>query len=230
MEKTLRNRMMLFLALAGIVAFVLVRISGKQPVAKISATMPVRQNIVSSISSNGKVEPITPYPIRAQLDTFVEKVAASEGQNVKKGQLLLQLNVKDAAAQLAAAKSRLLRAQDDLRAAKAGGRAGDAAKVNGDLATARAELDRNKRNHDALERLLKEGAATKDEVAGNELALAKAQEEVNRLTGVKQEFDRSLKVDASHSALVVEQAQSEVAALEDKVRQGRITAPVDGTL
>ena len=222
--------MLLLLALAALVAFVAVTMSGRQPVAKISATTPVRQTLVSSISSNGKVEPITPYSIRAQLDTFVEKVGSLEGQNVKKGQLLLQLNVKDAAAQLAAAKSRLLRAQDDLRAANAGGRAGDAAKVTGDLANARAQLDLEKRNHDALTRLAKEGAATKDEVAANEVALAKAQEGVNRLTGVKQEYDRSVSVEASYAALTVEQAQSEVAALEEKVRQGRITAPTDGTL
>jgi HlyD family secretion protein len=230
MEKMLRNRVLILLGLAAIIAFVLVKVSGRQPVAKISATTPVRQTIVSSISSNGKVEPITPYPIRAQLDTFVEKVGASEGENVKKGQLLLQLNVKDAAAQLAAARSRLLRAEDELRAAKAGGRAGEAARVTGDLANARAELEREKHNRDALQRLLAQGAATKDEVAANELALSKAQSEVNRLTGVKQEYDRSLNLDASRAVLVVEQAQSEVAALEDKVRQGRITAPVDGTL
>jgi HlyD family secretion protein len=230
MEKMLRNRVLILLGLAAIIAFVLVKVSGRQPVAKISATTPVRQTIVSSITSNGKVEPITPYPIRAQLDTFVEKVGASEGENVKKGQLLLQLNVKDAAAQLAAARSRLLRAQDELRAAKAGGRAGEAARVTGDLANAHAELEREKHNRDALQRLAAQGAATKDEVAANELALSKAQSEVNRLTGVKQEYDRSLNLDASHAALVVEQAQSEVAALEDKVRQGRITAPVDGTL
>ena len=84
----LRNRVLILLGLAAIIAFVLVKVSGRQPVAKISATTPVRQTIVSSISSNGKVEPITPYPIRAQLDTFVEKVGASEGENVKKGQLL----------------------------------------------------------------------------------------------------------------------------------------------
>ncbi|MGB8322871.1 MAG: efflux RND transporter periplasmic adaptor subunit [Candidatus Acidiferrum sp.] len=230
MEKLLRNRVLVLLGLAAIIAFVLVKVSGRQPVAKISATTPVRQTIVSSISSNGKVEPITPYPIRAQLDTFVEKVGASEGEIVKKGQVLLQLNVKDAAAQLAAARSRLLRAQDELRAAKAGGRAGEAARVTGDLANARAELEREKHNRDALQRLVAQGAATKDEVAANELALSKAQSEVNRLTGVKQEYDRSLNLDASRAALVVEQAQSEIAALEDKVRQGRITAPVDGTL
>src|SRR3974377_1091667 len=125
MDRKLRNRTLLFLALAAIVAFVLVRLSGRQPVAKISATTPVRQHTVSSISSNGRVEPISPYTIRAELDTFVGKVLASEGQNVKKGQLLLRLDVRDATSTLSAAKARLLRAQDELRSAQAGGGAGD---------------------------------------------------------------------------------------------------------
>ena len=36
MDKKLRNRTLLFLLLAGIVAFVLIKVSGRQPVAKIS--------------------------------------------------------------------------------------------------------------------------------------------------------------------------------------------------
>jgi len=230
MDKKLRNRTLLFLLLAGIAVFVFIRLSNRQPVAKIAAVLPVRQNIVSSISSNGKVEPIAPYSIRAQLDTFVGKVNVSEGQNVKKGQILLELNVKDAAAQLAAAKSKLLRAQEDLRAAHAGGRADEAARVNGDLAKAIAERDRIQKEHDSLKRLLAQGAATQDEAAANELSLTKAQAEVNRLTAAKQEFDRQVSLSGSQGELAVEQAQSDVGALEDKVRQGRITAPTDGTL
>jgi len=230
MDKKLRNRTLLFLLLAGIVAFALIKYSGHQPVAKISAVKPFRQNIVSSITSNGKVEPIAPFSIRAQLDTFVEKVSVSEGQNVKKGQLLLELNVKDATAQLANAKSKLLRAQEDFRAAKAGGRTDDATRVAGDLAKAIGDRDGLQRNHESLARLLAEGAATKDEVAANELALTKAQAEVNRLTAVKREFERQVSLDGARGDLAVQQAQSDVAALEDKVRQGRITAPTDGTL
>ncbi len=230
MDKKLRNRTLLFLLLAGIVAFVLIRLSGHQPVAKIAAVRPVRQNIVSSIISNGKVEPIAPFSIRAQLDTFVEKVSVAEGQNVKKGQLLLELDVKDVAAQLAAAKSKLLRAQEDLRQAKAGGRADEAARVNGDLEKAIADRDRLQRNHDALARLLATGAATKDELAANDLALTKAQAEVNRLQAAKQEFTQQVSVDLSRGNLAVQQAQSDIAALEEKVRQGHITAPTDGTL
>jgi HlyD family secretion protein len=230
MDRRLRNRILIFLVLAAVAAYALVKISGRQPVAKISAATPVRENLASSIDSNGKVEPITPYVMRAQLDTFVQRIGAVEGQQVKKGQLLLELDVKDAAAQLAEARSKLLRAQDDLRTAKGGGRADDAARASGDLAKAEADRDRLQKIHDALVRLMAKQAATQDELAVNDLALAKAQAEVTRLTGAKKEFALDLSLSARQAALRVEQAQSEVAALEEKVRDGRITAPVDGTL
>lgn len=230
MDRKLRNRTLLLLALAAVVAFVLVRMSGRQPVAKISATRPVRQKIESIVTSNGKVEPITPYAVLAQSDTFVEKVYAAEGQNVKKGQLLLTLDVKDAAAQLDEAKIKLLRAQEDLRAANAGGRVDEAATVTSNLAKAQADLDQLQRIHNALVRLLAEGAATKDELAANELELAKARADVEKLSAAKLEFTRQTGLDQSRATLAVQQEQSEVAVLEEKVRQGRITAPVDSTL
>src|SRR5713226_9443155 len=193
MDRRLRNRILLYLALAAVLAYVGVELSGRKPVPRISAVSPMRENLVSSISSNGKVEPISPYVMRAQLDTFVKKVRATEGQTVKKGQVILELDVKDAAARLSEAKSKLLKAQDDLRAAKAGGRTDDAARVA---------------------------------VA----SLAKVQAEVTRLAAAKQEFERSVKLDTDQAALHVQQTQNEVAVLDEKVRQGQITAPADGTL
>ena len=230
MDRRLRNRILLYLLAAGVLAFVLVEMSGRKPVAKISAVSPMRENLVSSISSNGKVEPIEPFVMRAKLDTFVERVHATEGQAVKKGQLLLELNVKDVAAQLAEARSKLLRAQDDLRAAKSGGRTDDAARVAGDLAKMQAERDRLQKNHTALQRLIAEQAATQDELAANDLALTKAQAEVTRLLAAKQEFDRSVRLDTERATLQVQQLQFEAGALEDKVRNGWITAPAGGTL
>ena len=230
MDRRLRNRIVIFLILAAIVAFALVRLSGRQPVAKISAVSPIRENVISSISSNGKVEPIAPFVVRAQLDTFVERVSAVEGQAVKKGQLLLELNVKDAAAQLAEARSKLLRADDDLRAAQAGGRSDEAARAEGQLAAAIALRNRLQRNHDSLERLIAQQAATKDELAANDLDLAKADAQVKQLTAAKQEFEHGVKLDANRTSLQVEQLRSEVAALAEKVRDGRIVAPANGTL
>jgi HlyD family secretion protein len=229
-QRKLRNRILLFLVVAGIVAYVLVRLSGREPVAKIAAVTPVRDNLVSSISSNGKVEPISPFVMRAPLDTFVEKVTGVEGQPVKKGQLLVELNVRDARAQLDDVEARLLRAQDELRVARGGGKADEVARVAADLAKVQGDRDRLLRNHDALERLIAKQAATRDELAANDLALSNAQAEVKRLSAAKQEFEHGVKLDAGRTALQVQQIQSEMASLRAKVASARITAPTDGTL
>ena len=230
MDRKVGKRILIFLLVAGVVAYALVRLSGRQGVAKVSVVTPVRENLTASISSNGKVEPIAPYVMRAQLDTFVEQVHVVEGQPVKKGQLLVELNVRDASARLAEARSRLLRAEEDLRTARAGGRTDDAARAGGDLAKANAERDRLQKNHEALERLIAKQAATQDELASNDLALTKAQTEVTRLAASKQEFSRGVQVDAGRSELSVEQAKSEVAELQEKVRNGKIVAAAAGTL
>src|SRR5204862_2593645 len=81
-----------------------------------------------------------------------------------------------------------------------------------------------------LQRLIKQQAATEDELAANDLALTKAPAEVRRLTAAQQELDRGVKLDADQAGLHVQQVENEVAALDEKVRQGRITAPADGTL
>jgi HlyD family secretion protein len=229
-DRRLRNRIVIFLVLAGVLAYGLVWLSGRKPAAKISAVTPRRENLISSISSNGKVEPIAPYVMRAQLDTFVERIRVVEGQAVKRGQLLLELNVKGATAQLAEARAKLLKAKNDLQAALAGGKADEAARVSGDLAKAEAERDRLQKNHDVLTRLVAGQAATKEDLAANDLALVKAQAEVTHAAAAKQEFDRQVKLDTDRAALEEQQALSEMAALEDKVANGRITAPSDGTL
>lgn len=230
MDRKLRNRILLFLVLAAVVAYVLVYLSGRQPAAKISAVLPTRENLVASISSNGKVEPISPYIMRAPIATFIEKVYVLEGQSVKKGQPILDLNVKDVAAQHAQARVRLLRAQDDARAARTGGRPDDAARISGDLAKAKAQRDRLLHESEGLKRLLAQQAATRDELAANEVELARAQAEYERAAAAKQEFDRQAKLDAERTTLQVEQASDEVASLGEKVRTGHITAPSDGTV
>ena len=230
MDRRLRNRILLYLLLAGVLAYVGIRLSGRKPAPKISAVTPVRENLIESISSNGKVEPISPYVMRAELDTFVEKVNVSEGQQVKKGQLLMELDVKDAAAQLAATRGKLLQAEDDLRAARAGGRPDEVARVLGDLAKAQASRDQLQKNHDALMNLIEKQAATREELAANDLKLTDAHAEVTRLTAAKQEFERRTKLESDRAALQVDQLRNEVAALEEKVRQGRVIAPADGTV
>src|SRR2546427_7996070 len=100
----IKRRFWIGLIFVSLLVFVLIKLSGRQPVAQIAAVEPKRANLSASISSNGEVEPITPYAIRPRVETFLEKVYAPEGQQGKKGQLLLTMNATHASAQLASTR------------------------------------------------------------------------------------------------------------------------------
>jgi len=221
-----------WLVLAGIVATVilLVKLSGRQPVPRVAVVQVVRENLNATISSNGKVEPITPYSLRAQFPTFVEKVLAVEGQAVTRGQLLLTLVADDVHAELDRAREQLVAAQDSLRAARAGGRADEAAQLESDLRKAEIERERLRRERAALERLVAQQAATKEELRQNQAALDRAEADWQRLQSAREEFIRRTRLEVERAALLVEHSRSEIRSLEDKVRSARVTAPVDGTL
>src|SRR5713226_263548 len=82
MNWSAKKRVWLLLGAVVVTVFVLVKLSGRQPVPRVAVVRVVRENLNATISSNGKVEPITPYLLRAQFPTFVEKVLAVEGQAV----------------------------------------------------------------------------------------------------------------------------------------------------
>jgi HlyD family secretion protein len=230
MSRKARNGILIFLVVVGVLAYALLELSPRRSMPNISAVAVMRKNLVVVISSNGKVEAIAPKVIRAGLDTYVEAVYAMEGQQAKKGQLLIELNVKDVQPKLAEARSMLLRAEDDLRAANAGGRSDEVARAAGAMANAIAERDRLQRNHDALQKLIAEKAAMQEELATNDLKLVQARAQVTQLTAAKAEFERGVKLNAERAALEVEQRRSVVATLEEQIRNGRIRAPIDGTL
>ena len=162
----------LAVALGAVVLVILLASRGQAPVVHY---VPVqREDLSASISSNGKVEPISPSIARAEFPTFVEKIAATEGQAIHKGQLILTLDASDIRAQLSQARANLLAAQTDLRNARAGGSPDELAQINGDLAKAQANVANLEQTQKALEQLAAKQAATLYEVAQNRAALAQA--------------------------------------------------------
>jgi len=213
-----------------IVIGLLLGLAGRGQVAAVKVARASRQNLDAWISSNGKVEPVRPYVLRAQLATFVEKVDAAEGQAVKRGQLLLQLDATDAEAQLASARQSLLTAESDLRTARTGGPPDQVARLASDLAKAQAKRNRLAEQQTALKKLVASRAATPEELAQNKLELDQAEADLDFFTRKKQDMARRATLAISQDSLRIDQARAEIAALQEKVRQARITAPVDGTV
>lgn len=230
MEAKQRRHLIWWMVAGGGILILLVALAGREPPPQVTAAQVTRGALSATITSNGKVEAIEPHTLRAPLDTFVSAVHAVEGQAVRRGQLLLELEVSDARAQLARAREELLAAEEELRAARAGGAPEEVAQLESDLRKTSAELDRLRRERSALERLLARQAATRDELDQNKLALERAEAQWKLLQERKADLDRRAKLDVERAALRVERARSEIRALEQKVAAGRVVAPADSTL
>ena len=190
----------------------------------------VRENLSSVVSTNGKVEPITPRSFRAGYPTFVTRVEAVEGQQVKRGQKLFELDDTQVQADLAEARADLATQQEALRVAQAGGHAGQLAKATGDLQKAVANRDQLKRDDETLMKLVSEKAATPEELQQNRLQLVQAEADVQSLTKAKQTLEQQAQLDQGRIALLVDHAKASVRDLEGRLESAHGVAPFDGTL
>src|SRR3989442_9600972 len=119
-----------------------------------------RSTIRSIISTNGKVEPVQSFEAHAPIGTTVKRLLVREGDHVKKGQLLLQLDDAEARSQAARALAQVRASQADISAIQSGGIREEVLTVETQLVKARTERDSAQRNLGALQRLQQKGAAS----------------------------------------------------------------------
>ena len=224
------RRLWIIVGAALVLTAVLVFISGRGATARVAVTDVVRENLSSVVSSNGKVEPVMPISFRASFPTFVNKVYAVEGQQVKRGQLLYALDDTGIPAELAQSRADLNTEEEALHVAKSGGRADQVAKVAADLQKAQALREQLRRDNEALTKLVAQKAATAQEFEQNRLALAQAEADVQALEKAKQTYVNQAKLDIERIKLLVEHARNQVRDLEQKLNSTHVTAPTDATL
>jgi len=228
-ENNKRNK--IFWILGALLALIIVAVLflRRQP-PTVSIAQVAREDLSANITSNGKVEPITPQVARAEFPTFVDKIMALEGQAVRHGQLILTLDAADVRAQLAQARADLLAAQTDLHNARAGGPPDEVAQLQQDLQAARIEVESLDRAGKAIANLVAHQAATRDELAQNQATLAKARGNLEALESKEQDLARRAAISAQTAGLRASQAQNLVDSLEEKVRSATVISSLDGTL
>jgi HlyD family secretion protein len=187
-----------------------------------------RGNIRSVISTNGKVEPLQSFEAHAPAGTTVRKLLVKEGDRVKKGQLLMQLDDADARAQAARALAQLRAAQSDVSAIERGGSQEEVLTRESQLVKARTERDTAQRNLDALRRLQEKGAASAGEVRDAENALQRADAEMKLID--QKEKGRFSKPEIDKVNAQRSEAQAAYDAAEDTLAKSNIRAPFDGVV
>jgi HlyD family secretion protein len=196
----------------------------------ISTTHAARRNLSSWISTNGKIEPIDPHIIQAQLTTFIETIGVKEGQMVGRGQVLMSLDAKDLRSELAHMREQLVAAEDEQKIALGGGSPDEIAQLNTDFAKTTAEIDRLRRERDSLERLYSRQAATRQEVEQTKTALDKAEADKRVIEEKRNTIIQRSKPQAERAGLRIEEARNSIRSIEEKLQSSQVAAPAAGTL
>ena len=195
---------------------------------RITTTTVQRGSIRSLISTNGKVEPIQNFEAHAPVATIVKRLFVKEGDHVRKGQLLLQLDDADLRSQAARAQSKIKAAQADQANLTTGGTREELLTLNAQLIKARGARDEAQRNLDAFRRLQQQGAASTGEVQQAQEALQRAQADT-ALLEQKQKDRYSLPEVARVQAQSAE-AQASYDAAEDALAKSSVHAPFNGVV
>ncbi len=213
---------------AGIVAAVVLLASfmSRDDAVLVRAAQAHRNTIRSVVSTNGKVEPIQSFEAHAPVGTTVKKLLVKEGDHVKKGQLLVQLDDAEARSQAARALSQVSAAEADLSAIQSGGNREEVLTVEAQLTKAQGARDAAQRNLDALQRLQQKGAASPAEVKDAENQLARANVDLKLLQ--QKQKGRYSHPEIARVEAEKTNAQSAHAAAEDVLSQLNIHAPFDG--
>jgi HlyD family secretion protein len=213
-----------------VLTFVLVFWSGRKATARVTVAAVDRENLSSIISTNGRVEPISPQTFRARYPTFVQRTYVVEGQQVKRGQKLFDLDDTEVQADLAQARADFSAQQEALNVAKAGGYASQLAQASADMQKAQASRDQLRRENEALTKLVAAKAATTEELEQNRLQLVEAEADLQASEKVKQTLEKQAQIDQGRVALQVEHSRATVKDLEDRLASAHGISPIDGTL
>jgi HlyD family secretion protein len=205
--------------LAIIVGFT-VKQSGKN-VATVQTGKAQREDLSSVVSASGEIKPKTYVNIGANAYGKITHLYVKEGDHVKKGQLLAQLENVQSSADVNAGQATVEASATDAIASDAALKTSDA-----DLQRAQADYARNKLDWERAQNLYKDGLISKSDFDSRQNAwvtadsgLAQSQARVAQAKAQKDSADRH-----------VSQARANLTRVADVLQKTTYSAPYDGVI
>jgi HlyD family secretion protein len=194
--------------------------SGKNVVA-VQTGRVQREDLTAVVSASGEIKPKTYVNIGANAFGKITHLFVKEGDYVKKGQMLAQLENVQSSADVNANEASLQAAETDALAAEAALKTAEA-----DLLRAQADYDRNKLDWDRAQNLFKDGLISKsdfdsrkDTWATADAGLFQAQARVNQAKAQKESADKH-----------IAQNRATLTRFADVLQKATYAAPFDGVI
>jgi HlyD family secretion protein len=181
----------------------------------------IKQDISSQVTASGQIKPKTLVNVGANAMGRIVRLYVKEGDKVKKGQILAQLENVQSAADVEMTRATLASAQTDAVAAEAALNTAQA-----QLKSSTADLARAKLDYDRAEGLYKDQLISKADYdakkAAYEVADAVHAQDVARVAQSRAQ------VDSAHGR--VGQAKAQLVRMNDVLSKTTYTAPFNGTV
>jgi len=185
-----------------------------------------RETLVSSLPTNGKVEPIRWQAVRVEQAGIVSKTPVQEGQLVAEGATLAVLTATGLQADLDAAQARVAQARAELSSIHAGGKPLELTNIENEIARIRMERDHDQREYASLRRLADKQAVPMVEVDEMKSKLDAADLALEALQ--KRRASLVSKSDQTVAEAQLHDAEAAVELAQSHIAQTVIRAPIGG--
>jgi HlyD family secretion protein len=194
----------------------------------VHAATAVRTQLSKTIPTNGLVEPVKNFEFRSPLATTIKTIYIQQGDHVKAGQVLMQLDDINARAHVATAESALRTAQATYEATRQGGTLEERQSLDSTLSRSKLDLADAQRQLAALQKLQTTGAASASEVASAQQRVSIAQDSMT--SNEAREHTRYSSLELERSQAAVADAQATLAAARFVLDRTTYKAPIDGVV
>ena len=154
------KKLLLFLLLILAACALVLGFLRKSAPPEVRFTQVKRQTVVSTVPTNGKVEPYEWQAVHAETAGLAARVDVQNGKRVAQGAVLAEISDPEIRAAIDSAEARVSEAQASLQVLQGGGKSGELSDIESSLSRARFNLQTAQREHDAIGRLVAKQAAT----------------------------------------------------------------------
>lgn len=222
------GRTLLTVVMASIAIVIVWAISRRAAPPDVPFVKVTRETIISTLTTNGKVEPIEWASARAERAGTIKEVLIARGQLVEKDAPLVTLDTREATAQLASAEAQIGQAKAQLQALKQGGSSIERAQIEGDLDRARLDLEAAQRQYSSLERLVAKQAATRVELDNMRQRIEQIHLQIQALEQRRAALVAPTDTDIAKARL--EQAEASANLARSNLALSMVHAPISGTV
>lgn len=186
------------------------------------------ETLVSTLSTNGKVEPFEWRAVHAETKGMAGQVDVAEGRSVEQGAVLATVTDPSAKAELDAAEAKVSEAQANLASLESGPKPAELTEIDNGLARANVDVQQAERERAALERLAARQAATGAEVraAGDKVEQLRVQ-----MAGLeKRRRTMAAAPDVAAARARLQDTQAALDLVKRQAAQSEIHAPIGGVV